>query len=83
MLFFIIKDDLILRDLLTNQITHLNIDIKKTTENRFKIASKIFAKILSLCKKLIVLNFCDMFLTRKCLIPLSYLSWNKLYTLQL
>ncbi len=76
MLFFIIKDNLILRDLLTNQITHLNIDIKKTTECSFKIGPEIFAKILSLCKNLIVLNFCDMFLAQNFILSLTYVSWN-------
>ncbi len=33
----------------------------------------IFALILSLSKKLTVLNFCDMFPTRKCQIPIFYL----------
>ncbi|CAF5075086.1 unnamed protein product, partial [Rotaria sp. Silwood1] len=56
--------DLILRDLLTKHITHLNVAIKTTTEERSEIASKIFAFILSLCKKLIVLHFCDTFPTR-------------------
>ena len=76
MLFFVIKDNLILRDLLTNQITHLNIDIKNTTENRFEIGPEIFQKIVSLCKNLIVLNFCDMFPERNFMVSLTDFSWN-------
>jgi hypothetical protein len=75
-LFFVIKDNLILRDLLTNQITHLNIDIKNTTENRFKVDPEIFPKILSLCKNLTVLNFCDMFPERNFMVSLTNFSWN-------
>ncbi|CAF1370589.1 unnamed protein product [Rotaria sordida] len=71
-----IKNNLILRDLLTNQITHLNIDIKNTTENRFKIGPEIFPKILSLCKNLTVLNFCDMFSERNFVVSLTDFSWN-------
>ncbi len=75
MFFFIsIKDDLILRDILTKQITHLNIDIKKIKEPHSDTGSKIFALILSLCKKLIFLNFCDMFPTRVYSVPLFYLQ---------
>ncbi|CAF4710705.1 unnamed protein product [Rotaria sp. Silwood1] len=60
-----LTDDLILRDLLTKQITHLNIDIIKPVELCSEIVSNMFALILSLCKKLIALNFCDMFPTRQ------------------
>ncbi|CAF3682807.1 unnamed protein product [Adineta steineri] len=65
--------DTILRDLLTKQITRLNIDIKKTVGQQTKIVSKIFALILSLGKNLTVLNFCHMFPTRRCLLPVCYL----------
>ncbi|CAF3164706.1 unnamed protein product [Rotaria sp. Silwood2] len=75
-LYQYLTDDLILRDLLTKQITHLNIDIKKPAELCSETVSKIFALILSLCKKLIVLNFCDMFLTRQCTSPVFYLLSN-------
>jgi hypothetical protein len=74
--FFLIKDNLILRDLLINQITHLNIDIKETEEYSSESGSEIFAKILSLCKNLIVLNFCDMFLAQNFILSLTYVSWN-------
>ncbi len=73
MIFFIIKGDVILRDLLTKQITHLNIDIKKTIGVTTETVSKIFALILSLCKNLTVLNFCHMFPTRRCQLPICYL----------
>ncbi len=70
-----IKDDLNLRELLTKQITHLNIDIKTTTGRFSETVSKIFERILSLCEKLTVLNFCGMFPTRNCLTPVFYLPF--------
>ncbi|CAF1182272.1 unnamed protein product [Rotaria sordida] len=72
-LYQYLTDDLILHDLLTKQITHLNIDMKISRELASKTVSKIFQLILSLCKKLISLNFCDMYPTRKCISPLHYL----------
>ncbi|CAF1385097.1 unnamed protein product [Rotaria sordida] len=60
-----LTDDSILRDLLSKQITHLNIDIKNGNRVSFEITSKIFVLILSLCKNLIDLNFCDLFFERK------------------
>ncbi|CAF5066920.1 unnamed protein product, partial [Rotaria sp. Silwood1] len=75
--------DVILRNLLTKQITHLNIDIKKTIRQRTKIVSKIFALILSLCKNLTVLNFCDMLPTRRCLRPICYLPSTNCMSLTL
>ncbi|CAF0898444.1 unnamed protein product [Rotaria sordida] len=76
-LYQYLRDDLILRHLLTKQITHLNIDIKKTKNSCSKTSSKIFALILSLCKKLIVLNFGDMFLKRKYFGTCFYLLWKR------
>ncbi len=70
--FFFIEDNLILCDLLAKQITHLKIDIKTKTPRWSETVSKIFDLILSLCKKLTVLNFCDMFRKRKCWTPISY-----------
>jgi hypothetical protein len=61
---------------LTKQITHLNIDIKKTDVVCSKTIADIFALILSLCKKLIVCNFGDMSPTRRCTSPLFYLLSN-------
>jgi len=58
---------------LSRQITHLNIDIKKGGGVCSKTVSKIFALILSLCKNLLVLNFCDMFPTRQYMSPLFHL----------
>ena len=55
------------------QITHLNIDIKDPIECHTETGSNIFALILSLCPKLVVLNFCDMFPTRSYSPPLFYL----------
>ncbi|CAF4044574.1 unnamed protein product [Rotaria sordida] len=74
-LYQYLTDNLILRDL-TKQITHLNIDIKETIKHDSKIGSKIFTLILSLCKKLIVLNFCHMFPTRNYSPSLFYLLWE-------
>jgi len=70
-LFF--TDDLVLRDLLTKQITHLNIHIIKPAEYWSKTVLNIFRLITSLCKKLTVLHFCDMFITQKCLTAVFYL----------
>ncbi|CAF4702505.1 unnamed protein product, partial [Rotaria sp. Silwood2] len=75
--------DVILRDLLTKQMTHLNIDIKKTIGQRTKIVSKIFALILFLCKNLTVLNFCHIFPTRRCLLPICYLPSTNCMSLTL
>jgi len=44
--------------------------MKKTTEYFSETVSNTFILILSLCEKLIDLNFSDMFLTRKCLTAL-------------
>ena len=63
-------DDGILRDLLFKQITHLIIDITKTTELCSETFRKMFAIVLALCGRLTVLNFCDVFPTRKCSISL-------------
>ncbi len=75
-LFF--KDNLVLRDLLTKQITHLYIDMKKPADLCSEIVLNIFLLILSLCEKLTVFNFCDVHITRKCLIMgLDLLSESK------
>ncbi len=57
---------MVLRDLLTKQITRLNIDIIRPAECLSMVVPNIFGLILSLCKNLTVLHFCDMFITRKC-----------------
>ena len=57
---------MILRDLVSKQITHLNIDITQTTELCSEIFGKNLAALLSLCERLTALNFCDVFRTRKC-----------------
>jgi hypothetical protein len=64
---------LVLRDLLSKQITHLNIDIEIAVYCSETVA-KIFALILSLCKQLTVLNFGDMFTRRKCATPVFYIG---------
>jgi hypothetical protein len=58
---------------LTKQVTHLDIDMKVPIEFRSEKVTKIFQLILSLCKKLISLNFCDMYPTRQFESPLYYL----------
>ncbi|CAF3926987.1 unnamed protein product [Rotaria sordida] len=61
-LFQYLIDYSILRDLLTQQITHLNIDIQNEKISELsEISSNIFVLILSLCKRLIYLNFCQLF----------------------
>ncbi|CAF1288616.1 unnamed protein product [Adineta steineri] len=58
-----LMDHSALRDLLTHQITHLNIDIQSDEIPTLlsKISSYIFILILSLCQRLIKLNFCQVF----------------------
>jgi hypothetical protein len=70
---FFIKGDLILRDLLIKQITHLNIDIKYEISYVAKAALQIFELILSLCKNLTIFNFGDMIFSRKRVVPLDLL----------
>ncbi|CAF1281091.1 unnamed protein product [Rotaria sordida] len=57
-----LTDDSILRNLLlTQQITHLNIDIQdEESRETSEILSNLFALIVSLCKRLINLNFCQV-----------------------
>lgn len=52
-----------LPNLLTEQITHLTIDIenKKTQPPSLETLSNIFVDILSSCSRLINLNFCDLY----------------------
>ncbi|CAF4030473.1 unnamed protein product, partial [Adineta steineri] len=73
-----LTDDSILRDLLSEQITHLNIDIRNADRESTEITSKIFVLILSLCKKLTELNFCDLFFERKHWNSISYLTATSL-----
>ncbi len=57
--------DSILHHLLTQQITHLNIDASyKPKSKASEILSSIFALILSICQRLINLNFCQLFSDR-------------------
>ncbi|CAF3308971.1 unnamed protein product [Rotaria socialis] len=72
-LYQYLTNDLILRDLM-KQITHLNIDTKNKTEYCSVTVSKIFEIILSLCKNLTSLNFCDMFPIRTNQTSMFYLS---------
>src|ERR1700733_11695133 len=76
--FFYIKDHSILRDLLTHQITHLNIDIQnETTSQLSEISSNILALILSLTKRLIHFNFCQLFSHRRTWISIYYLPQTR------
>ena len=61
---FEIPDDEILRNLLTKQITHLSIDTQKALVYTSRILPEMFGLILFLCKRLTVLNICNVFLTR-------------------
>jgi hypothetical protein len=54
--------------------------MKNTREQSARTVSKIFELILSLCKNLIVLNFCDMFPTRKHKVETLYKLLLKNYT---
>ncbi|CAF1108029.1 unnamed protein product [Adineta steineri] len=74
-LFQYLTDHSALRYLLTQQITHLNIDIQSDEIPKLlsKISSNIFILILSLCRRLIKLNFCQVFSCRN-----SFISIYKL-----
>ncbi|CAF1301761.1 unnamed protein product [Rotaria sordida] len=64
-LFQYLKGDSILRNLLSEQITDLNIDIQYDIIAQSTISlSEKFALILSLSKRLISLNFCQLFYYR-------------------
>ncbi|CAF1203113.1 unnamed protein product [Adineta steineri] len=62
-LYQYLTDHSALLNLLTHQITHLNIDIQSDEIPILlsKISSYIFILILSLCQRLINLNFCQLF----------------------
>ncbi|CAF4143677.1 unnamed protein product [Adineta steineri] len=70
-----LRDHSALRDLLTQQITHLNIDIQSDEVPILlsKISLYMFILILTLCQRLIKLNFCQLFSYRN-----SFLSIYKL-----
>ncbi|CAF4964886.1 unnamed protein product, partial [Rotaria magnacalcarata] len=53
--------NVILRKLLDEQITHLTIDIKDEPKAPSETLSVMSALILSLCKRLIKLSFCQLF----------------------
>jgi hypothetical protein len=64
----------ILHYLLSEQIQHVNIDISYDRKLKSsKVVSKIFRLILSGCKRLISLNFCQLFFDRKTPICISNL----------
>ncbi|CAF0896496.1 unnamed protein product [Adineta steineri] len=74
-LYQYLTDYSILRDLLTQQITHLNIDIQSDEIPKLlsKISLNIFTLILSLCQRLTNLNFCQLFSYRNSFISIYYL----------
>ncbi len=70
-LFFKSSGNPILHHLHTQQIQHLNIDVSYDPKSEgSKILSSIFALILSICQRLINLNFCQLFHDRKSLISI-------------
>ncbi|CAF1121085.1 unnamed protein product [Adineta steineri] len=70
-----LTDYSVLRNLLIYQITHLHIDIQtdKIPKILSKISSNILILILSLCQRLIKLNFCQVFSYRNSFIPICKL----------
>ncbi|CAF1457559.1 unnamed protein product [Adineta steineri] len=74
-LFQYLTDYSVLRNLLTHQITHLHIDIQtdKIPKILSKISSNILILILSLCQRLIKLNFSQVFSYRNSFIPICKL----------
>ncbi|CAF1594248.1 unnamed protein product, partial [Adineta steineri] len=74
-LYQYITDYSVLRDLCTHQITHLNVDIQSDEIQTLlsKTSSNIFTMILSLCQRLIKLNFCQVFSYRNLFIPICKL----------
>ncbi|CAF4153657.1 unnamed protein product [Rotaria sordida] len=73
-LFKYLTDYSILHNL-KNQITHLNIDIQNEMGSELsETSSNIFLLILSLCKRLTHLNFCQLFSYRDSSIYISELS---------
>ncbi|CAF1203041.1 unnamed protein product [Adineta steineri] len=70
-----ITDHSALRELLTQQITHLNINIQSDEIQTLlsKISLYMFILILTLCQRLIKLNFCQVFSYRNLFIPICSL----------
>ncbi|CAF3359078.1 unnamed protein product [Rotaria sp. Silwood2] len=63
----------VVRDLLAQQITNLTIDIENTPPiKEYTVLSDIFALILSLCKRLTDLNFCQFYHYRSLPICICY-----------
>ncbi|CAF1319055.1 unnamed protein product [Adineta steineri] len=71
-LYQYLTDYSILRDLLTQQITHLNIDIQSDEIPKLlsKISTNIFILVLILCQRLTNLNFCQLFSYRNSFISI-------------
>ncbi|CAF4823396.1 unnamed protein product, partial [Rotaria sp. Silwood2] len=65
-LFQYLTDNSILHHLLTQQIINLNIDVSYEPESKAsETLSSIFVLIISMCQKLINLNFCQLFPDRE------------------
>ncbi|CAF1526051.1 unnamed protein product [Rotaria sordida] len=61
-LFQYLTGDSVLHDLLTQQIRYLNIDVSYEPKSKAsKTRSTIFLLILSMCQRLIYLNYCQLF----------------------
>ncbi|CAF0767868.1 unnamed protein product [Adineta steineri] len=71
-LFRYLTDYSALRDLLRHQITHLNVDIQSDEIPKLlsEISSHIFTLILFRCRRLIKLNFCQVFSYRNSFISI-------------
>ena len=68
-----IEGDVNLRNLLSKQITHLHIDVSTENEGDSETVSNLFILILSLCERLIDLQFTDIFSGEFCLTPTVFL----------
>ncbi|CAF3598527.1 unnamed protein product [Adineta steineri] len=71
-LYQYLRDHSALRNLLTHQITHLNIDIQSDEVPKLlsKTSSYLLIMILFRCQRLISLNFCQVFSYRNSFIPI-------------
>ena len=75
--FSIIEDDLTLRNILRNQITHLHIDVCTTSEVNSNTVSNTFELVLSLCERLTELDLSEGFFRKGLRRPSVFLIHNK------
>ena len=71
--FPVIEGDVNLQNLLSKQVTHLHIDVDTKSEGDSETVSNLFVLILSLCERLIDLQFTDIFSGDFCLTPSVFL----------